>query len=157
MSPAPAPVPGDVDWNEIWRAGQDRHESSKHFADPSHNWDKKENAERYNAGSKSKFDARVKMTIAGLDINRQSRVLDIGAGPGTLAIPLAPLVEQITAIEPGKGMVDLLYENMKKEGITNITCIRKRWEDIDPAVDLDGQYDIVVASLSLTMEDIRES
>jgi len=157
MSPAPAPAYGDIDWNEAWKARQERHESSKHFDDPSHNWDKRENAERYNAGSKSGFDTRVQMTIAGLDINRQSRVLDIGSGPGTLALPLAPLVEEITAIEPGKGMVDLLEENMKKGGITNITCIQKRWEDIEPAVDLDGQYDIVVASLSLTMEDIRES
>jgi ubiquinone/menaquinone biosynthesis C-methylase UbiE len=157
MSPAPAPAYGDIDWNEVWKARQERHESSKHFDDPSHNWDRRENAERYNAGSKSRFDARVKMTIAGLGITPQSRVLDIGSGPGTLALPLAPLVKEITAIEPGKGMVDLLNENMKKEGITNITCIQKRWEDIDINTDLSGRYDIVLSSLSLTMEDIRES
>ncbi|MCX6690144.1 MAG: class I SAM-dependent methyltransferase [Methanoregula sp.] len=153
------PVPGyaDPDWNESWKERQARHAASKHFEDPSHDWDKKENAERYNAGSKSEYDARVKMTIAGLDINRQSRVLDIGAGPGTLALPLAPLVHEITAIEPGTGMVDLLYENMRREKITNIMCIKKRWEDIDPARDLAGHYDVVIASLSLTMEDIRES
>jgi SAM-dependent methyltransferase len=153
------PVPGyaDPDWNECWKERQVRHVASKHFDDPSHNWDKKENAERYNAGSKSEFDARVKLTIAGLDINRQSRVLDIGAGPGTLALPLAPLVREITAIEPGKGMVDLLKKNMKHEKIKNITCIKKRWEDIDIYRDLSQQYDVVIASLSLTMEDIRES
>ena len=95
--------------------------------------------------------------MQGLRITPQSRVLDIGAGPGTLAIPLAPRVKEITAIEPGKGMVDLLNENMKKDGITNITCIEKRWEDIDIKNDLSGKYDIVLASLSLTMEDIRQS
>jgi FkbM family methyltransferase len=88
---------------------------------------------------------------------RKSRVLDIGAGPGTLAIPLAPRVKEITVIEPGKGMVDLLKENMKKDGITNITCIEKRWEDIDINTDISGKYDIVLSSLSLTMEDIRQS
>ncbi|WAC05010.1 MAG: class I SAM-dependent methyltransferase [Methanoregula sp.] len=157
MSPAPNPPPFDLDWNEIWKARQLRHEASKHFDDPSHNWDRKENAERYNAGSKSEYDARVKITIASLEISRTSRVLDIGAGPGTLALPLAPLVSEITAVEPGKGMVDLLYENMKKEGIKNITCIQKRWEDVDISRDLAPQYDVVIASLSLTMEDIRES
>jgi SAM-dependent methyltransferase len=157
MNTAPVTGSDEPDWNECWKERQVRHTASKHFDDPSHNWDKKENAERYNAGSKSEFDARVKLTITGLDINRQSRVLDIGAGPGTLTLPLAPLVREITAIEPGAGMVDLLCENMKRDGITNITCIKKRWEDIDPARDLSGQYDVVIASLSLTMEDIRES
>jgi SAM-dependent methyltransferase len=148
---------GDVDWNDIWRARQQRHEASRHFTDPSHDWDKKKNAKRYNDGSKGEFDTRVKTTISGLKINRRSRVLDIGAGPGTLALPLAPLVKEITAVEPGKGMADLLYENMKTEGITNITCIEKRWEDLDLRNDLSGKYDIVLSSLSLTMEDIRES
>jgi SAM-dependent methyltransferase len=96
-------------------------------------------------------------TINGLDINENSRVLDIGAGPGTLAIPLASRVKDVTAVEPGQGMVEILNERMKKEGITNIRTITKRWEDIDPATDLDGQYDVVIASLSLTMEDIGQA
>ena len=42
-----------------------------------------------------------------------------------------------------------------KEGITNISCVQKKWEDVDLSQDLDGQYDVVIASLSLTMHDIR--
>ena len=151
------PEYGEIDWNDIWKARQLRHEAAKMFKDSTHDWDRRANAQRYNENSKGGFDARVMMTIAGLRITPQSRVLDIGAGPGTLAIPLAPRVKEITAIEPGKGMVDLLNENMKKDGITNITCIEKRWEDIDIKNDLSGKYDIVLASLSLTMEDIRQS
>ena len=154
MSPAP-PLPIDLDWNEVWKARQHLHESSKHSDDPSHNWNKRENAERYDSTSRSEYDERVMTTINGLDISRESRVMDIGAGPGTLAIPLASRVKEITAIEPGEGMTAIMAERMKKEGITNISIIRKRWEDIVPASDLSGQYDVVVASLSLTMEDIR--
>jgi SAM-dependent methyltransferase len=157
MSPAPIQSLINPDWNEIWKARQSLHESSKHFDDPSHNWNKRENAERYDSSSRYEYDDRVTITIAGLDLTKKSRVLDIGAGPGTLSIPLAPRVKEITAIEPGEGMVTILNERMKKEGITNITTIQKRWEDIDTSSDLSGKYDVVIASLSLTMEDIRLS
>jgi 16S rRNA G527 N7-methylase RsmG len=155
MSRSPTLSINDPDWNTIWKERQERHESSKYFNDPSHNWNKRENAERYDSTSRSEYDDRVKTTIAGLDITKNSRVLDIGAGPGTLAIPLAPLVKEITSVEPGGGMVDILKERMKKEGVINVTTIQKRWEDINPAHDLTEQYDVVIASLSLTMKDIR--
>ena len=151
----PSSACDDLDWNEIWKERQKRHDSSKLFNDPSHNWNKRENAERYDTSSRCGYDDRVKITIAGLDIQRTSRVLDIGAGPGTLALPLAPLVREVTAIEPGEGMVSVLNERARKEKITNITSIRKRWEDIDITHDLCGTYDVVIASLSLTMADIR--
>ncbi len=154
MSP-PLPLSTDPDWNAIWKARQVLHESSKHHDDPSHNWNKRENAERYDSTSRSEYDERIERTIHGLDITRESRVLDIGAGPGTLAIPLAALVKEITAIEPGEGMTAILSERMMKDGFSNITVIRKRWEDIESSRDLAGQYDVVIASLSLTMEDIR--
>jgi len=157
MSLTPAPDRYDPDWNEIWKARQRQHESSKHFDDPSHNWDKRENAERYDTSSRSEYDSRVNATIAGLPLKKSFRVLDIGAGPGTLAIPLAPFVKEVTAVEPGGGMAAILRDHIRKNGISNISCIQKRWEEIDPSADLDGQYDIVLASLSLTMEDIREA
>jgi SAM-dependent methyltransferase len=155
MSRSPEPECIDPDWNEIWKERQKRHELSKLFCDPSHNWNKRENAERYNSSSRNEYDDRVKTTIAGLEITKNSRVLDIGAGPGTLAIPLSPRAKEITSVEPGQGMVDVLKERIRKEKITNIATICKRWEDIDPDRDLAGKYDVVIASLSLTMEDIR--
>ena len=155
MSPDPSPGCDDPDWNEIWKARQLRHEASKHFDDPSHDWSRKENAERYDTNSRNRYDERVRITVGGLDIDKTSRVLDIGAGPGTLALPLSPLVREITAIEPGEGMVEILDRHIRKTGITNISCIQKTWEDVDISRDLVGQYDVVIASLSLTMHDIR--
>lgn len=154
MSTAPPPFL-NPDWNEIWKARQHLCESSKHSDDPSHNWNIRENAERYDSTSRSEYDERVMTTINGLDISRESRVLDIGAGPGTLALPLASQVKEITAIEPGEGMTAIMAERMKKDDVTNITIICKRWEDVIPKSDLAQQYDVVIASLSLTMEDIR--
>jgi ubiquinone/menaquinone biosynthesis C-methylase UbiE len=157
MSQRPAPACTEPDWNEIWKCRQALHESSGISEDRTHNWDKRENAERYDANSRREYDARITMTLEGLAVTRDSRVLDIGAGPGTLAIPLAPRVKEVIAVEPGAGMVSVLQERAAREGITNISCIQKRWEDVDPAQDLAGQFDIIIASLSLTMEDIRAS
>jgi len=157
MSPAPIQPLTNPDWNEIWKARQRLHEASKHFDDPSHNWDKRENAERYDSTSRSEYDARVRITIACLDITKNSRVLDIGAGPGTLAIPLSPLVKEITAVEPGTGMVEILLKHAERENLHNITCVQKTWEEIDLSSDITPPFDVVIASLSLTMHDIREA
>ncbi len=148
---------GDTDWNEVWKARQDRYDAAQIAGDTSHDWDKKENADRYASNSKGEYDRRIQMTIDGLSVSRATRVLDIGSGPGTLAIPLAGKVHDITAVEPGAGMIAALEERAENEGITNITCIRKRWEDVDPSFDLAGPYDLVIASLSLTMHDIRDA
>jgi SAM-dependent methyltransferase len=155
MSRNPEQECAEPDWNEIWKCRQARHEISKAAEDKTHDWDKRENAERYDANSRGEYDARIRMTLDGLTVTGESRVLDIGAGPGTLAIPLAPRVKSITAVEPGAGMVGVMQERAAKEGITNIDCVQKPWEDVDPARDLAGPYDLVIASLSLTMEDIR--
>jgi SAM-dependent methyltransferase len=155
MSPAHAATLDTVDWNEVWKARQRRHDAARCVEDSSHNWDRRENAARYDAHATREYDERVRATIAGLDLTRDFRVLDIGAGPGTLAIPLAPLVKEVTAIEPGAGMVAVLNEHLRRNQIPNITCVQKLWEDVDPLRDLQGPYDIVIASLSLTMEDIR--
>jgi SAM-dependent methyltransferase len=156
MTPS-APAEPDPDWNAIWKKRQELHEISKLADDPSHNWNKKENAERYDRNAKSEYDDRVKTTIAALDITPDSRVLDIGAGPGTLTIPLAPLVREITAVEPGAGMVAILNDHAERKGLKNITCVQKLWEDVDLSLDLNASYDVVIASLSLTMYDIREA
>jgi SAM-dependent methyltransferase len=147
----------DPDWNVIWKKRQELHEVSKISDDPSHDWNRKENAERYDANARSEYDDRVKATIASLYTGRSSRILDIGAGPGTLAIPLAPQVQEVTAVEPGTGMVEMLKSRAGKLGITNIVCVQKRWEDIDPEHDISAPFDVVIASLSLTMHDIRSA
>jgi SAM-dependent methyltransferase len=148
---------GDPDWNEIWKQRQKLHESSKITDDSSHNWNKPENANRYDKNAKSEYDDRVRTTIASLEITPDSRVLDIGAGPGTLAIPLAPRVREVTAVEPGTGMVEILKQHAQRDRIRNITCVQKLWEDVNLSQDMKAPYDVVIASLSLTMYDIREA
>ena len=61
------------------------------------------------------------------------------------------------AVEPGAGMIEILKSHAERQGIKNIVCIQKLWEDVNLSPDLKSPYDIVIASLSLTMFDIREA
>jgi ubiquinone/menaquinone biosynthesis C-methylase UbiE len=99
--------------------------------------------------------SRIDKTVWETDITAASRVLDIGAGPGTLAIPFAEKAAHVTAVEPAEGMCSVMREKMAEFGVSNIDIVQKRWEDVDVENDLKPPYDVVIASFSLGMADIR--
>jgi SAM-dependent methyltransferase len=145
----------NINWNEVWKelmAGQQAEDKAAGGS----LWNKKENAERFWKRSRGNSD-RTQATIRELPLTPESRVLDIGAGPGRLAIPIAEQVAHVTAVEPAEGMKNLLMENVEKQGIKNLDCVEKRWEDIDVDADLNGPYDVVLASFSLGVPDIRDA
>ena len=72
-------------------------------------------------------------------------VLDIGTGPGTLAIPLARLVRKVTALDPSKGMLEVLEESAVAEGIDNIETINKTWQAVNDA-EIRERFDLVISS-----------
>jgi hypothetical protein len=54
-------------------------------------------------------------------------VLDIGAGGGRYALPLALAAREVVAIEPSEGMRRVLTEGMAEHGISNIRVVDARW------------------------------
>ncbi|MFW5753354.1 MAG: class I SAM-dependent methyltransferase [Marinilabiliaceae bacterium] len=82
-------------------------------------------------------------------LSPESRVLDIGAGPGNWTIPLARIAALVTALEPAGEMVRRLNERVAAEGLTNVQVDQRRWEEVDPeAENLTGQFDLVFASMT---------
>jgi len=53
--------------------------------------------------------------------------LDIGAGAGRFALPLALAVRDVVAVDPSVGMLAALREGMAAHGITNVRVIQGRW------------------------------
>jgi CTP:molybdopterin cytidylyltransferase MocA/SAM-dependent methyltransferase len=53
--------------------------------------------------------------------------LDIGAGAGRFALPLALAVREVVALDPSAGMLEALREGMAAHGIANIRIIEARW------------------------------
>jgi len=68
------------------------------------------------------------------EVSAEHRVLDVGAGGGRLALPLALHCHDLTAVEPSSSMVAVLREQASEFGISNVTVVENRWEDaeVDP-------------------------
>ena len=58
--------------------------------------------------------------------------LDVGAGGGRYALPLALHVKRLVAIDPSPSMLEALREDAAAEGITNTETIETRWPMADP-------------------------
>jgi ubiquinone/menaquinone biosynthesis C-methylase UbiE len=145
----------EIDWNEIWKEIDREKKENDEFASCAERWSDSTRCRSYNRKIREENWKDGRERVRGMRITPASRVLDIGAGPGTLAIPLAGIVRHVTAIEPSHGMLECLRENMAEYGIENISVIQKKWEDIDSRTDLYGPYDVVVASYSLGFPDLR--
>lgn len=146
-----------VDWNEVWRKRLVLNQATTGFKEGADLWSDREQARRYVTRSKTDHAHRVAETLKDLRLSPGDRVLDIGSGPGTLALPLAQAGATVTAIDPAEGMLAELREEALRENLTNITMIQAPWEEIDVDTDLTPPYDRIIASFSLTILDIRSA
>ncbi|MBP2134408.1 hypothetical protein J2128_002374 [Methanomicrobium sp. W14] len=81
------------------------------------------------------------------------KVLDIGCGPGTLAIPLAKTGAKVTAVDISSGMLEKLKETVKKESLAIDIAECSWWTaDIDSLGFRDG-FDLVLASMTPGVKD----
>lgn len=76
--------------------------------------------------------------------------LDIGAGGGRYALPLALLAGEVIAVDPSEGMRGVLAKSMHEHGITNISIVPERWPMASaPRADV-----ALMANLGHDIEDI---
>lgn len=59
----------------------------------------------------------------------QDTWLDVGAGAGRYAFPLALAVRQVIAIDPSPAMVAALEDGRRAHGIANVRVVEGRWPD----------------------------
>jgi ubiquinone/menaquinone biosynthesis C-methylase UbiE len=151
----------DINWSELWQnqlADTFKNIKKNDEIECSCYWDTIESARNYLKAygiNPDNISGRIKQ-LDSLPISLESTVLEIGPGPGILTIPLSGKVKHITAIEPANGMFKVLQERIRFDNLNNITLIQNRWEDVDPA-SLEEGFDLVLASFSLGMPDIKEA
>jgi len=68
-------------------------------------------------------------------IGPDDAVIDVGAGGGRIAVPLARRCREVIAVEPSPAMRAVLEEEMARHGVRNIRVVPDRWEDavVEPA------------------------
>lgn len=84
------------------------------------------------------------------------RILDVGCAAGTLAVPLASRVCQVTALDISPIMLDCLQSTCLKRGIQNIRPVQASWTDDWDLLPIEP-HDVAIASRSLIVPDLRES
>jgi len=139
----------DLDWGLLWQEANDK--KNQRRKEPG-DWDKK-------AGSFAKRTTHSVYTQRFLELlapDPDWSVLDIGCGPGTLALPIAARTRWVTAIDFSENMLKILHKRTAEQGLNNISTHRLSWEDdwqrhgIKP-------HDVAIASRSLAVSDLKKA
>ena len=74
--------------------------------------------------------AAIDFVVAALGLGERARALDLGCGPGTLAIPLSAAVAEVVAVDPDADMIAEGRRLAGAKGRSNIRWLHSRAEDI---------------------------
>jgi Protein of unknown function (DUF938) len=110
----------DVDWADHWRslvADRAAAAAAAGQVDPSY-WDRRAPTFARSTRARDGFLEVVKPYVAA-----RKTLIDVGAGAGRHAVPLADSLEWVTAVEPSEGMRALIPPR------DNITVVASSWED----------------------------
>jgi len=137
----------DLDWDILWHNARAQKSWSSKGAEE---WDKR----AASFASRNHSSAFVSLVLARLPLDNSLTVLDIGAGPGTLTLPIAHKVKSVTALDYSSGMLASLKEQAAEARLDNICAVHGSWED-DWSLFGIQQHDITIASRSLGVAGLK--
>ena len=137
----------DIDWDAMWR------ESRAHKS-----WKKKKRSDwdrRAASFAERNLDSPfVAQFISRLRLEPDWSVLDVGCGPGTLAIPLAAQARRVTGLDYSAAMLEELNKQAGALGLNNIKTVHASWTDDWQALGI-ARHEVAIASRSLSVEDLK--
>jgi SAM-dependent methyltransferase len=142
-----------IDWHETWKDTMSR---CNLFA-----LDKEGHPKQWTAAEAERFIKKANpqytlFLLNQLNITASDNVLELGCGPGTLTIPVAKKVKQVTAVDSSAGMFEVLKESAEAEGLQNIVYVNKIWREVDLQSDLSAPFDVAFASNAINLMGLKE-
>lgn len=138
----------DIDWNALWLCEQKKKSYKR----------KKKNDWNRRAASFAKRTADSDFSRLFLEKMQPEpgwSVLDVGCGPGTLAVPLAERGLAVTALDSSEGMLEQLQLRDIKLGSAPITPVHASWTDSWQDLGL-ARHDVVIAARSLSVTNLKD-
>ncbi|NJO81826.1 MAG: methyltransferase domain-containing protein [Blastochloris sp.] len=132
-----------VDFIDAWAASiRQRPNLRRDPAEDRHFW--QQYAAQYDTRAGADATATQSLALIGSLLRPDDTLLDVGAGTGRFAVPLAHQVRSVTALDQSAAMLDVLAQKAAPAGVTNIYRIEAAWPDapVEP-------HDIVLAAWSL--------
>ena len=125
-----------IDWEQLWRSlVAERSAAAGSHSNPSY-WDRR--APSYARSTQARADEFIDVLAPYL--SPRKTLIDVGAGAGRHALPLAERLEWVTAVEPSEGMRAQIPSR------DNMTVVASTWEDAaiapadaDPRAAIRGQ------------------
>jgi SAM-dependent methyltransferase len=134
----------DIDFAELYR--QQMLSANRQEKTPEY-WDG-----RAPAMSQRMCDSQyVRQFVAALDLEGCATLLDVGCGPGTIALSVAPRLEHVYGLDYSPGMLTAFVAEARARGLAAATPLLRAWEDDWADVPV---CDVVVASRSTAVPDL---
>jgi SAM-dependent methyltransferase len=137
----------DLNWAELWKNAREIKGWSNKGAKE---WDKKSES----FALRNRDSVLASLLLPHLALDNDTSVLDIGCGPGTLALPLAAHCKKVTGVDFSVKMLDLLDQRATQDNIENIRTVQCAWEDDWSQFDIEP-HDITIAARSMGVEDLE--
>jgi SAM-dependent methyltransferase len=112
-----------MDWERSWKDAVEQRATLAHgHADP-HYWDRR--APTFARSTRTRADEF--LAVIEPRLSPEKTLIDVGAGTGRHAAPLAARLEWVTAVEPSEGMRAMI------PAMDNMTVVASTWEEADVA------------------------
>lgn len=85
-----------------------------------------------------------------LGLDGSGRLLDVGCGPGTVTLPLAPMFREAVGVDADEGMLDEARRSGRRAGLENVRWLRKRAEELPAGL---GAFRVAVFAQSFHWMD----